>query len=242
MGVLGLHNECPPNSYDNAQAAEISKGLIADAIATGATLRVVRDAMAALANLDDTVRHVVGASGTAVGPDGKVNVDAVTQELNDATSTYGECFRALDGTVGQIDLAVSQYEALQVESAVALASGRDECFERQLQRIGEGGFAGMAQERISRLRKIRVRVQLLQRMEAEGESMLARYDFGNFFVVFMQPMRDLALAAQDLYNETLRGALVAYDTLTKVCSGINEPSTATEPSFVMERPQPAAVG
>ncbi|MEE3922629.1 hypothetical protein V2I01_42590 [Micromonospora sp. BRA006-A] len=75
----------------------------------------------------------------------------------------------------------------------------------------------MAQSRIAYLRKLRVRVQLLQRMEPIGEEILNGYDFNAFFLLFMQPMRDLGVAAQDLYNETVRGALVAYDTLVRAC-------------------------
>ncbi|WP_433888432.1 hypothetical protein [Streptomyces sp. CA-111067] len=217
MGVLGLHNECPPNNYATAEAAEISKGLVSDAVATSATLRTVRDAMEALAALDDTVRYVVEASGTAVGPDGSVDVGAVGEKMKYVDSTYDTCFRALDGTVALIDTAVGEYTNLQAYAAAALANGRDECYENTLRQLGEGGFAGMTQERIARLRKLRVRVQLLQNMESYGRDILARYDFGSFFLLFMQPMRDLALAAQDLYNEVVRGALVAYDTLVRVC-------------------------
>ena len=217
MGVLGLHNECPPNNYATAEAAEISKGLVADAVATSATLRSVRDAMEALAALDDTVRYVVEASGTAVGPDGSVDVSAVGEKMKHVDSTYDTSFRALDATVGLIDTAVGEYTNLQAYAAAALANGRDECYENTLRQLGEGGFTGMTQERISRLRKLRVRVQLIQNMEAFGRDVLARYDFGTFFLLFMQPMRDLALAAQDLYNEVVRGALVAYDTLVRVC-------------------------
>lgn len=217
MGVLGLHNECPPNNYATAEAAEISEGLVADAVATAATLRSVRDAMESLAALDDTVRCVVEASGTAVGPDGAVDVDAVTDKMKNVDVTYTAAFRALDETVGLIDSAVGQYQSLQAYAAAALAKGRDECYENTLRQLGEGGFAGMAQARIARLRKLRVRVQLIQNMEGYGRDILGRYEFGTFFMLFMQPMRDLALSAQDLYNEVVRGALVAYDTLVRVC-------------------------
>jgi hypothetical protein len=217
VGVLGLHNECPPNNYASSEAAEISKGLVSDAVATAATLRSVRDAMEALAALDDTVRWVVEASGTAVAADGSVDIGAVTDKMKNVESTYDACFRALDGTVGLIDQAVGEYSSLQAYAAAALAAGRDECYEKTLRQLGEGGFAGMAQERISRLRKLRVRVQLIQNMESYGRDVLARYEFGSFFMLFMQPMRDLGVAAQDLYNEVVRGALVAYDTLVRVC-------------------------
>ncbi|KUO16438.1 hypothetical protein [Streptomyces dysideae] len=217
MGVLGLHNECPPTNYSTDEAAEITEGLVADAVATAATLRSVRDTMDALAALDDTVRYVVEASGTAVSPTGDVDPDKVTSAMKQVSSTYDACFRALDGTVGQIDLAVGQYQSLQAYAAAALAKGRDECYEQTLRQLGEGGFTGMAQARISRLRKLRVRVQLLQNMEEYGHTILANYDFNAFFMMFMQPMRDLALASQDLYNEVVRGALVAYDVLVRVC-------------------------
>jgi hypothetical protein len=132
-------------------------------------------------------------------------------------STYDATFAALSGTVGHIDRAVQEYENLQRYAAVALANGRDDCFENRLRQLGEGGFAGMAQARIARLRKLRVRVQLLQRMETFGQEVLDKYDFQTFFLMFMQPMRDLGVSGQDLYNEVVRGALVAYDTLVSVC-------------------------
>ncbi|GAA2718671.1 MULTISPECIES: hypothetical protein [Streptomyces] len=217
MGVLGLHNECPPTNYATGEAAEISEGLVADAVATAATLRAVRDTLDALAALDDTVRYVVEASGTAVSRSGEVDSGAVTSAMKHVTTTYDACFRALDGTVAQIDLAVGKYQFLQSYAAAALAKGRDECYEQTLRTLGEGGFTGMAQGRIARLRKLRVRVQLLQDMEENGRRILAGYDFNAFFMKFMQPMRDLALASQDLYDEVVRGALVAYDTLVRVC-------------------------
>lgn len=221
MGVLGLHNECPPTNYKTSEAAEVSKGLVSDAVATGATLRAVRDCMEALACLDDTVRYVVEASGTAVSPSGVVDASAITSAMTQVGSTYNATFRALDNTVGLIDLAVAEYQNQQGYAAAALASGRDECFENTLRQLGEGGFTGMSQARISRLRKLRVRVQLLQLMEGYGRDILAQYDFPAFFLQFMQPMRDIGIAAQDLYDEVVRGALVAYDTLTRVCD-LNE--------------------
>ncbi|WP_341720573.1 hypothetical protein QQG74_13245 [Micromonospora sp. FIMYZ51] len=217
MGVLGLHNECPPTNYAAADTADIVKGLVSDAVATGETLRSVRDCMDALASLDDTVRYVVEASAGAVGPDGTFDRAAVSSQMANVLKTYSRTFRALDGTVERIDRAVTEYVELQGYAATALARGRDECYENRLVQLGEGGFAGMAQARIACLRKLRVRVQLLQRMEPLGEEILNGYDFNAFFMMFMQPMRDLGVAAQDLYNETVRGALVAYDTLVRVC-------------------------
>ncbi|MEH0951451.1 MULTISPECIES: hypothetical protein [Micromonospora] len=217
MGVLGLHNECPPTNYAAGDAGEIVTGLVSDAVATGATLRAVRDCLDSLACLDDTVRYVVEASAGAVSPDGSFDAANVAEQMAGVLKTYSQTFRALDGTVDQIDTAVREYGELQRYSALALAKGRDECFENRLRQAGEGGFAGMAQARIAYLRKLRVRVQLLQRMEPIGEEILNGYDFNAFFLLFMQPMRDLGVAAQDLYNETVRGALVAYDTLVRVC-------------------------
>lgn len=236
MGVLGLHNECPPTNYSTSEAAEVSKGLVLDAVATAATLRSVRDCLESLASLDETVRYVVEASGTAVSPDGQVDHTAVTDTISKVGATYDACFRALDGTVAEIDVAVGNYQNLQGYAAVALASGRDECFENTLRQLGEGGFAGMAQARIARLRKLRVRVQLLQTMESYGHDLLAQYNFPAFFLQFMQPMRDLGVAAQDLYDEVVRGALVAYDTLTRVCD-LNE-SEATAMEENTPRPTP----
>ena len=225
MGVLGLHNECPPTNYASGEAAEITKGLASDAIATAATLRAVRDSVEALASLDETVRWVVEASGSAVSPTGEVDVNRVTSQMENVSSTYDACFRALDGTVDLINQAVGQYQYLQAYAALALSKGRDECFENTLRQLGEGGFTGMSQARIARLRKLRVRVQLIQKMEATGREMLSGYDFQSFFLLFMQPMRDLGIAAQDLYNEVVRGALVAYETLVRVCD-LNDAETA----------------
>ncbi|GLY30390.1 hypothetical protein [Kineosporia sp. NBRC 101731] len=217
MGVLGLHNECPPTNYGGEDASDIAEGLVADAVATAATLRSVRDCMDALASLDDTVRCVVEASAGAVAPDGTFDRSVVAGKMTEVLATYDACFKAISGTVEHIDLAVKQYDNLQAYAALALGKGRDECYEQRLQQLGEGGFQGMAQARIALLRKLRVRVQLLQRMEDFGHEILSGFDFNTFFLTFMQPMRDLAVSAGDLYNETLRGALVAYDTLVRVC-------------------------
>lgn len=238
MGVLGLHNECPPTNYATSEAAEVSKGLVSDAVATAATLRTVRDCVEALASLDDTVRYVVEASGTAVSPSGEVDVTKVNAQMANVASTYDGCFRALDGTLSLINQAVGEYQHLQAYAAEALAKGRDECYEQTLRQLGEGGFAGMSQARIARLRKLRARVQLVQRMEADGRDMLARYDFQGFFMLFMQPMRDLGVATQDLYDEVVRGALVAYDTLVRVCD-LNDTESSAATSWQRE---PAPVG
>lgn len=228
VGVFGLHNECPPTNYARDDAAEIASGLVSDAVATGATLRAVRDCMEALASLDDTVRYVVEASAGAVSPDGEFDRGAVAEKMGLVLETYDGCFRALSGTVKRIQQAVQEYDDLQGYAAIALSKGRDECYENRLRELGEGGFAGMAQARISYLRKLNVRVSLLLRMEEQGREILQRYDFQSFFLTFMQPMRDLGIAAQELYNEVVRGALVAYDTLVRVCD-LGEGSAATAP-------------
>ncbi|GAA4461835.1 hypothetical protein [Phytohabitans houttuyneae] len=226
VGVLGLHNECPPTDYAAAEAAEIAVGLVSDAVATGETLRTVRDCMEALASLDDTVRCVVEASAGAVSASGEFDRTAVAAKMSEVRGTYDATFAALAGTVAHIDRAIEEYENLQGYAAVALANGRDDCYENRLRQLGEGGFAGMAQARIAALRKLRVRVQLLQRMEPFGQEILEKYDFRSFFLMFMQPMRDLGVSAQELYNEVVRGALVAYDTLVRVCD-MREGNAAT---------------
>lgn len=232
MGVLGLHNECPPTNYAAEDAPEIIQGLVADAVATSATLRAVRDCMESLASLDDTVRYVVEASGL-IGTDmTDFNPAVLAEKRTQIESTYNGCFRALDKTGALIDQAVGEYVSLQGYAATALAKGRDECYENTLRQLGEGGFAGMAQARISRLRKLRVRVQLLQRMEEYGRTIIANNDFGSFFMLFMQPMRDLGIAAQDLYDETVRGALVAYETLVRVCDVEATPSMDAPPAKI----------
>lgn len=215
MGVLGLHNECPPTNYGTGEAQEVVQGLVSDAVATAATLRVVRDCMESLAALDDTVRYVVEMSGAFAS--GAFNPAALAGQRAQIEAAYGQCFRALDKTDDLITEAIDQYVSLQGYAAAALAKGRDECYEQTLRQLGEGGFAGMAQKRIARLRKLRVRVQLLQRMEDYGRQILSTNEYGSFFMMFMQPMRDLGIAAQDLYDEVVRGALVAYETLVRVC-------------------------
>jgi hypothetical protein len=227
VGVLGLHNECPPTNYGSDEAKEITVGLVSDAIATAETLRSVRDCMDALASLDDTVRCVVQASAGAVSPDGSFDRSVVAAKMTEVKATYVGTFDALRETVIRIDTAVTEYDNLQAYAALALGKGRDECYEQRLQQLGEGGFAGMAQARIALLRKLRVRVQLLQRMEEYGQDVLDRYDFNTFFLIFMQPMRDLGIAAHELYSEVLRGALVAYDTLVRVCDMVEGQPTTT---------------
>lgn len=228
MGVLGLHNECPPTNYAREDAAEIASGLVSDAVATAATLRAVRDCMESLASLDDTVRYVVEASAGAVAADGGFDRAAVAEKMTGVMETYEGCFEALSDTVGHIDRAIREYTDLQGYAALALSKGRDECYENRLRQVGEGGFAGMAQARIAYLRKLRVRVSLLLGMRERGREILGGYDFQTFFLTFMQPMRDLGVAAQGLYDEVVRGALVAYDTLVSVCDlgESNTPATA----------------
>jgi hypothetical protein len=55
-----------------------------------------------------------------------------------------------------------------------------------------------------------------------GLDSLANFNFPDFFLLFMQPIRDVSVAVNELYAETVRGALASHQTLFQACRLMGE--------------------
>ncbi|WP_405164833.1 hypothetical protein OG203_06895 [Nocardia sp. NBC_01499] len=241
MGVLGLHNECPPVNYSAEEAPEVVRGLVIDEVATAQTLRAVGKAVEALACMDDAVREVVTAWGAVTETEGAItDLFAPVTEGTGIEGAIKRAFSALHGMGAMIDASVKNYRELEAYSAMALANGRGHGFEGSLKLIGEGGFAVMVRKRIELLRKLKTRVLLIQSLEPTCNSIVADNNFPAFFTIFMEPMRDLAVASRDVYSETIRGSLASYTAMLRSCELVGD-DAVQEPTGNGAMPKPEGV-
>lgn len=212
MGVLGLHNEAPPSDYSGADSRLVCEGLALGERATAGTLRAVADCLQALASMDDTVATLVTSwSSRSNGHQDRESVSG-----SEIYEHYTRSFAALRETVGAIDRTVKAYQEHLEYATGATAAGRGLDFQAQLMRATGDDFDTLVFRRIEGLRKLKVRIKLLQEMEQFGRETLQGYKFAEFFLLFMQPLRDIAIAAQELYVEVLRGALASHQSLFRV--------------------------
>jgi len=232
MGVLSLHNECPPTGM-NGDTASICSGLVIGEEATSALLRSVADCITALGAMDDTVGSIVAAWGSAAN--GKIGA-SVGESADDGRKSYARCFAALSGTINQIDSAVGKYFELKDFADSARAAGRGLKFQAALAETANTSFEMLVESRIELLRKVKVRVKVLQQLEDYGAQALAANDFPEFFLVFMQPLRDLAITVKDLYSEVVRGALASHAALFRACSLLGEGIVPSEVEAAMRNP------
>ncbi|HEY7912342.1 MAG TPA: hypothetical protein VIG62_10570 [Blastocatellia bacterium] len=223
MGVLSLHNECPPVGV-GSDARAISQGLIIGEEATSSMLKAMADCLNALAAMDDTVGNLMGIFGNA-----PAEASAPPQAFAggsfggpDPLESFSRSFEALGQTVERVNIAVQKYGELKSYARSALEAGRGQGFQATLKENAGADFNTLVNRRIELLRKLKVRVMVLQRLQPVGLDSLANFNFPDFFLLFMQPIRDVSVAVNELYAETVRGALASHQTLFQACRLMGE--------------------
>jgi hypothetical protein len=235
MGVLDLHNECPPMNYGLTEAQEVARGLGIGEVATAATLRALADCLLALASMDDTVNSIMTGWSAAMGGDRDGDLAAKGREVQ---ASYTRSFEALVSTVGRIDQAVQGYRELARYAEGAVEAGRGVDYEQALIAFG-GGFNTLVSNRIERLRTLKVRIKVLKQLQELGGQLLASNNYPDFFLLFMQPFRDMSMAANELYSEVVRGALISHKAMLNVCQLPGEDIAADS---IKDFLQPVVVG
>jgi hypothetical protein len=218
MGVLSLHNECPPTNYRAADAKEVCRGIVIGEEATSSLLRALSDCLLALAAMDDTVGATVSAWKALM--DGPAS-DA-TEKAQQARQGYERCFSALISTLERIDFAIRRYRDLSAYAHQAKEEGRGVDFQERLTEVAGGDFTTLVNLRVDGLRRLKMRIKVLKQMQEAGKQMMADRDFTEFFLTFMQPLRDLAIDVSELYSEVVRGALASHRTLFQVGQIVGE--------------------
>jgi hypothetical protein len=219
MCFFSLHNEGPPINFPPAEAQKVAQGLVTGEVATATLLRSIADCFQAMASMVETGGATVQAWGAFAASADPAAQARLSAEVN---KHYAGIFQALDETVGRITLSIQKYRELQHYGRGALAEGRGTDFEQSLIRLGTGGFDAMVQRRIELLRKLKSRVQILRRLQTDGAELLASNNFAEFFLWFMQPIRDLSLAVHDLYDEGIRGAQASHRAMNQTCEMLGE--------------------
>lgn len=214
MCVLSIHNELPPINSRPEDAAAVAQGLALGEEATSATLRAVADCLVTLASMCDTCGCIMTAFKDFAG--GASNGATMATTASDLQATLKSSLANLDSTVERANLAVQKYRALQEYAETARAAGRGAEFEAALLENGGEGFDTLVNRRVQAVRGLKIRVQTLKQLESYGSQLLATFDLPTYFLVFYQPIRDMAIAANDLYSEVLRGALINNRALNQV--------------------------
>lgn len=230
MCFFSLHNECPPVNYSTAEAMKVTDGLVAGERATAETLRAVADCTAAMASIVDAGGGTVAGFGELIGTSGPPDFETLALRAAEVGASYDACFTALEDTEDRITSAVQKYRELQEYAKRALEEGRGVRFEQVLVEQGTGGFDSLVERRIEYLRELKARVQVLKSLQPTGADILARNDYAAFFVWFMQPIRDLSIAVQDLYSEALRGALASHRAVYQTCRMVGEELPEIDPA------------
>jgi hypothetical protein len=235
MGVLGLHNEGPPVNHGPEETKAICYGLALDEDGTAALLRALADCFNSMAAMDETVRNIVATwSALADSPDPSSNL--VAQHGLAIRESYANSFTALNQTVERINGAIDKYRELTAYAVTAAEAGRGGDFSKSLDQLTGTDFDTLVRRRMSGLRKLKVRVKLLQQLEQTGVDLINSYNFNAFFTTFMQPIRDVALEVQSLYNEVILGALASHEALMRTDDVDGERQESAQP------PAAAAVG
>lgn len=217
MGVLSLHNECPPNNYAVEEAREISEGLVIGEHATATMLRALSDCLRALAAMDDTVGNIVSAWSAITTETGEIDYEAAAVKAQEVEASYQQSFDELEDTVGRLSVSIQKYREHQAYGRSAHHAGRGLDYQTRYEAMGEGGFVEMIGRRIELLRKLKVRVKVLRHLRPTGLQLLKDNDYSEFFLVFMQPIRDVSVAVQATYDEVVRGALVSHAVMFQSC-------------------------
>jgi hypothetical protein len=228
MGVLSLHNECPPLDY-GPDAEAICHGLLLGEEGTSALLRALGDCMNALAAMDDTVGNIVNAfAGAARQANGNKN-----GPCEDPGTSYARFFDCISETDALVDTALTKYRAWG-----KYAQGVK--FKLALERASGDDFDHLVARRIELLRKLGVRIKVMKQLSDVGDRMFRSYDYPGFFNLFMAPVRDIAIAANELYSEVVRGALASHQAFFQVC--VMQGENQVDPNMKGEINYPAGNG
>ena len=218
MGVLSLHNEGPPVEFGNDTRA-ICQGMVIGEEGTSALLKSLADCLNSLAAMDDTVGTIVAIWGAGPQPTGEAppkGANGANQFATNLRQAYLRSFESLAPTVDRINLALQKYRELNAYAHSATEAGRGKEFQAALVRTAGEDFETLVNRRIELLRKLKVRIKVLQRLQDAGIQMLESFDFPEFFLTFMAPVRDISIACDDLYGEVVRGALASHQALFRV--------------------------
>jgi hypothetical protein len=218
MGVLSLHNEGPPVEFGNDTRA-ICQGMVLGEEGTSALLKSLADCLNALAAMDDTVGTIVAIWGAGPQPTGEAppsGGNGVNQFATNLRQSYMRSFEALAPTTERINIALQKYRELNAYAHSAAEAGRGREFQAALVQTSGESFETLVNRRIELLRKLKVRVKVLQSLKEAGIQMIESFDFPEFFLTFMAPIRDVAIASNELYGEVLRGALASHQALFRV--------------------------
>jgi hypothetical protein len=226
MGVLSLHNECPPLRL-GPETEDICRGMIIGEEGTSALLTATSDCMTSLAKMDDTVGNILAMWAAVASGQGSPNGDPVLM----IRGSYEASFAALEKTVDRIDEALARYSALKEYSRRAASAGRGHEFDRALREAAGSSFTELVNRRIEKLRRLKVRVKVLRQLKDHGIAVIAANDFPEFFLMFMQPIRDMAVAVNDLYGEVVHGALASHQALFRACELLDEPAQMEAPEL-----------
>jgi len=229
MGVLSLHNEGPPVEFGNDTRA-ICQGMVLGEEGTSALLKSLADCLNALAAMDDTVGTIVAIWGAGPQPTGEAppNGAAINQFATNLRQSYLRSFEALAPTADRINVALQKYRELNAYAHSATEAGRGKEFQAALVQTAGESFETLVNRRIELLRKLKVRVKVLQTLQETGIQMIEAFDFPEFFLTFMAPIRDVAIASNELYGEVLRGALASHQALFRV-GRLQGEETTTQP-------------
>lgn len=245
MGVLSLHNECPPLGFGE-EAKATCDGLVLGEEATSALLKTVSDCVTFLAGIDDTVGAVISQWRAVLDMASRAGGEMMAMPSNGAAdryqgqapspmlAQYSQAFEALTPVADRIDTALEKYRKLKTYAHQALEAGRGKEFQSKLQSVAGSDFPGLVNLRIELLRKVKVRVLLLENLKPLGAQQLKENDMPGFFLVLMQPIRDLAVEVNNLYSETVRSALASHTTLMQSCRMLGEGMTDMGSSAVQE--------
>jgi hypothetical protein len=197
----------------------IFQGMVLGEEGTSALLNSLADCLTALAAMDDTVGIIcsITAAGPPPGAAPTGGGEEVGQFAQHLRQSYMRCFDALAPTPDRINVALQKYRELNAYARSAGEAGRGKDFQAGLVESAGQDFEGLVNRRIELLRKLKVRVKLLQQLQEVGFGMIQTFNFADFFLTFMQPIRDVAIASNELYGEVLRGALASHQTLFRVC-------------------------
>jgi hypothetical protein len=236
MCFFSLHNECPPVNYTSAQVPEVISGIVTGEVATSSMLRAMGDCLEAMACVVDTGGGTMAAWGKLVESSSEMDPAALVAQADEVRANLERSFDAVEATEERITLAIQKYRELQEYGQRALTDGRGDNYEAAFGRLGTGGFAPMVERRIEGLRRLKVRVQLYTNLRAHGLELLENNDYAGFFLWFMQPIRDLSVAVNELYSEALQGALASNRAMFQSCRLVGEELPVDMPAQYAQTP------
>jgi hypothetical protein len=104
---------------------------------------------------------------------------------------------------------------------------------------GEDGFGGLVRKRIEGLRRLAIRTDVLRQLRPYGLELLRTNNFPDFFLLLMQPIRDMSTEVNELYAEIVRGALLSQAAMLRTCQLADDGAPAVAPT---EQRVPAKLG